>query len=146
MPVCVCYSIPEYVDGMVLALLVIWVMLLLKNPGMGAHVPLHCPGTGTGVGLDADVSVALSSFCVERSCAAELCLSLMWLFPQVRWQGRGGLSRSWWCFCTMRDCCSQCFCSTTALAGVGSVPEGTFIATGRERLICMTIAGFSWGV
>lgn len=35
---------------------------------------------------------------------------------------------------------------TTALSGVGSIPEGTFIATGRERLICMTIAGFSWGV
>lgn len=64
----------------------------------------------------------------------------------MRWRGRGGLTRSWGCFCTTRGCWSQCICSTPALAGVGSIPEGTFIATGRERLICMTTAGFSWGV
>lgn len=89
LPVCVCYSIPEYVHGRVLAVLVIGVMLLLKNAGMAAHVPLHCPGTGSGVGLGADVSVATCSFCTERSCAAELRLNLM-VFPWVRWQVGGG--------------------------------------------------------
>lgn len=78
--VCVCYYIPEYINGRVLAVLVIWVMLLLKNPGMAAHVLLRCPGTGTGAGLGADVSVATCLFCVERSRAAELCLNLMF-FP-----------------------------------------------------------------
>lgn len=74
------YSIPEYVDGMVLAVLVIWVMLLLKIPGMAAHVPLHCPGTGTGVGVCVGVSIATCTFCMEKSCTAELCLNLM-IFP-----------------------------------------------------------------
>lgn len=82
LPVCVCYSIPEYVHSRVLAVLVIQMLLLLKNPGMAAHVPLQCPGTGTGLGVGADVSVAMCSFRMERSCAAELCLNLM-SFPLV---------------------------------------------------------------
>lgn len=71
--------------------------------------------------------------------------SISCLFP--RWgggagedsPGPGGAS-------AQRGPAGLCICSTAALAGVGSVPEGTFIATGRKRLICMTIAGFSWGV
>lgn len=66
---------------------------------------------------------------VQLSFASISCFS-------PRWGGRGGLTRSWWCFCTTRGCWSQYVCSSAGLAGVGSVPDGTFIATGRERLIC----------
>lgn len=74
---------------------------------------------------------------VQLSFASISCLFPWW--GEVAGEGPpdpGGAS-------AQRGAAGLCICSTAALAGIRSVPEGTFIATGRERFICMTIAGFS---
>lgn len=52
----------------------------------------------------------------------------------------------WRCFWITRICWSWRVFSVTALAGVESVPEGAFIATGRERLISVAVLLASLGV
>lgn len=50
------------------------------------------------------------------------------------------------CFWITRVCWSWCIFFVTVLAGIQSVPEGTLIATGRERLICVVVSLASLGV
>lgn len=113
----------------------------LKNRGIAAHIPLQCPGTNIDWRWSRDGRRYLllhDSGFIKRSPAAftpRTCIFARWGDgTRERSSGRGGASGEW------GAAGLQHVFSDTVLAGIESIPAATFIAPGRERLICMAVS------
>lgn len=110
----------------------------LKNRGIAAHIPLQCPETNIDWRWSGDGRRYLllhDSGFIKRSPAAfthRTCIFARWGYGtrecssgHAGASGAAGLQRVF---------------SDTVLAGIESIPAATFIAPGRERLICMAVS------